>query len=119
MSRVIRRPIAIEKDYQQRSTLEVPKSFKGVAILLILGCGLIHLIAAPEHYEDAGYVGALFVANFVGALLAAFGLYRGSLWGWWLGALVAGSALVLFIVSRLVGLPGYEEHVGMWLGDSF
>jgi uncharacterized membrane protein len=21
-------------------------------------------------------------------------------------------------VSRLIGLPGYEEHVGAWLGDS-
>jgi hypothetical protein len=24
----------------------------------------------------------------------------------------------MFLVSRLIGLPGYEEHVGMWLGDS-
>jgi hypothetical protein len=25
----------------------------------------------------------------------------------------------MFIVSRLIGLPAYQEHVGMWIGDSF
>ena len=25
----------------------------------------------------------------------------------------------MFIVSRLIGLPDYQEHVGMWVGDSF
>ena len=24
----------------------------------------------------------------------------------------------MFVVSRLIGLPGYEEHVGSWVGDS-
>src|ERR687886_709114 len=53
------------------------------------------------------------------ALEAAVGLYQNRLWaGWALGVLVAGGALVVFLVSRLIGLPGYEEHVGMWLGDS-
>jgi hypothetical protein len=110
---------SVEKDSHQRSTLEVSKAVKLAAILLILACGLIHLIGAPDHYEDAPYIGVLFFANFVGALVAAVGLYQNRLWaGWGLGVLVAGGALVMFLVSRLIGLPAYEEHVGMWLGDS-
>ena len=61
----------------------------------------------------------LFLANFITALVAAVGLYKNRLWaGWGLGVLAAGGAAVIFLVSRLIGLPAYEEHVGMWLGDS-
>jgi hypothetical protein len=24
----------------------------------------------------------------------------------------------MFLVSRLIGLPAYQEHVGMWIGES-
>lgn len=57
-----------------------------------------------------------FVVNLIGALVAAFGLYRDALWGWLLGVLVAGGALVLYVISRLVGLPGFEHAVGRWFG---
>jgi len=84
----------------------------------MLACGLIHLIGAPEHLQEATYIGVLFVINAAGALVAALGIYRDRLWGWLLGILVAGGAFVMFVVSRLIGLPAYQEHVGMWLGDS-
>ena len=57
-----------------------------------------------------------FVVNFIGALVSAVGIYRDALWGWLLGFLVAGGALVLYTVSRLVGLPGYTHAVGRWFG---
>jgi hypothetical protein len=97
---------------------QLPRAFKPAGILLILAAGLIHLAAAPDHYEEATYIGVLFSANLLGALLAVLGIYRDELWGWWLGAAVAGGALAMFLLSRLVGLPGFEEHVGLWLGDS-
>jgi hypothetical protein len=84
----------------------------------MMGCGLIHLIGAPEHLQEATYIGVLFVANAAGALVAALGIYRDRLWGWLLGILVAGGAFVMFMVSRLIGLPAYQEHIGMWVGDS-
>src|ERR671927_1692821 len=96
-----------------------PKGFRWAGVLLIVACGLMHLVSAPDHLQEATYVGVLFVVNFAGALVAAFGIYRDRLWGWLLGALVAGGAFVMFIVSRLIGLPAYQEHVGMWIGDSF
>ncbi len=89
---------------------------KPAAIVLIVVVGLIHLIGAPPHYRWAPYLGVGFVVNFIGALVAAVGIYRDALWGWLLGALVAGGALVMYVVSRSVGLPGYEHAVGRWTG---
>jgi hypothetical protein len=67
-----------------RPALKIPSTFKQAGTLLIIAGGLIHLIAAPEHYEEATYIGVLFSANLLGALLAAVGIYRNELWGWWL-----------------------------------
>ena len=105
-------------NYPKTSALPIPRTFKLAGIFVVLAVGLIHLIAAPDHLEEAPYIGVLFLANFAGAIVAGVGLYQNRLWGWWLGALVAGGAFVMFIVSRLVALPGYDEHVGMWIGDS-
>jgi len=58
------------------------------------------------------------VINAAASLVAALGIYRNTLWGWLLGVFVAGGAFVMFMVSRLVGLPAYQEHIGMWVGDS-
>jgi len=119
MSRVVQQVTAVQEEDHQQSTLDVPKPVKLVAVSLLLACGLIHLIGAPEHYEEASYIGLLFYANFAAALVGAVGVYQNRLWaGWGLGIVVAGGALAMFLVSRLIGLPGYEEHVGMWLGDS-
>jgi hypothetical protein len=76
---------------------------------LILVTGLIHLVLIPEHFGEAPYLGLLFIADFIGAVVAAFGIYRGHRWGWLLGTLVAGGALVAYFVSGTVGLPGMER----------
>ena len=78
--------------------------------------GLSHLIGAPQHYRVAPYIGVGFVANSIGALVAAVGIYRDVMWGWLLGALVAGGALIMYAISRSVGLPGFEHAVGRWSG---
>ena len=93
-----------------------PRLLKLLALLLIVAVGLLHLRGALPHYRAAPYVGVLFVANFVGALASAWGIYRDALWGWLLGVLVAGGALVAYIVSRSIGMPGLEQSVGRWLG---
>ncbi len=98
------------------STIAVSRELKLAAILLILAVGLAHLIGASPHYRFAPYIGVGFVVNFIGALVAAVGIYRDVLWGWLLGALVAGGALVLYVISRSVGLPGFEQAVGRWFG---
>jgi hypothetical protein len=78
----------------------------GAGIALILVVGLIHLINSPEDLEAGSYTGMLYLANFLGALAAAVGIYRGRRWGWALGLLIAGGAFVAYLISRTVGLPG-------------
>lgn len=91
-------------------------ALRWLAIAAILGTGLIHLVEAREAFGDARYKGALFVANGVGALVAAFGLYRNRrALGWDLGLLVAGGALVAYVASRTVGLPGLPAEPDAWL----
>ena len=87
---------------------------EGAGIALILATGVIHLIDAPSSFGDATYKGLLFVANGVGAVVAALGIYRGARsWGWGLGAVVAAGAFVGYGISRTVGLPGLPPDV--WL----
>ena len=83
-------------------------------ILLILATGLIHFIEAPDSFGDAIYKGLLFIANGVGAIVAAYGIYRRASWGWTLGLLVAGGALVAYVLSRTVGLPNLEAEPDKW-----
>jgi hypothetical protein len=77
-----------------------------IGIVLIALEGLIHLLDAPDSFEDATYKGLLFVAIVLGAAVASVGIYRGHRWGWSFGALIAGSALVGYVISRTTGLPG-------------
>jgi hypothetical protein len=98
------------------SNTTAQRILKVAAILLIVAVALIHLRGAPPHYGVAPYLGVGFVVNLIGALIAAVGIYRDALWGWLLGALVSGGALVLYVVSRSVGLPGYEHAIGRWSG---
>src|ERR687886_1649445 len=97
-------------------SFRVPRILKLMAILLIIAVGVTHLIGASPHYRVAPYIGVLFVANFIATLVAAVGLYRDVLWGWLLGVLIAGGALVMYVISRSVGLAGYEHAVGRWFG---
>jgi len=91
------------------------KSMTRAGIALILATGLIHLVSAPDSFGEATYKGLLFVANGVGAAVAAVGIYRGvKSWGWSLGLLVAGATLVAHILSRAVGLPGLEAEPDAW-----
>lgn len=84
-------------------------SIRTSAIGLIAGVGLLHLVLAPEHFEQAAYVGGLFVLNFVGAATAGLGIYKGSSsWGWGLGAVVAAASFILYFVTRTVGLPSFN-----------
>ncbi len=93
----------------------LPQATRLAGIMLIVVVGLIHLYKAPEHFEAAPYIGVAFVINFAAAIVSAVGIYFGAKnWGWLLGAYVAGGALVAYLVTRTVGLAGFEEAVGRW-----
>ena len=91
--------------------LTLSKTLVWAGILLILLTGLIHLVEAPENYEEMAYKGILFYLNGAGALLAALGIYRGQRgWGWSLGALIAFGSIIGYIISRTIGLPLLEAE---------
>lgn len=77
-----------------------------LAIALILQVGLIHIMTAQAEYEEAAYMGYLFAANFFGALIAAFAIYRKQFWGWALGLLIAAGSIAGYAWSRTQGMPG-------------
>jgi hypothetical protein len=89
-------------------SLSAPVKWGGIALIVLVG--LLHAVEGPEYFEKAAYIGVLFALNVLGALVAAYGIWRGERWGWWLGSLVAGGALVLYVISRSVGMPGFHER---------
>lgn len=95
--------------------LNGPGVTRWAGVFLVLLVGVIHLIEAPEHFQFAGYLGALFLLVFAGSVLAALGIFRGARsWGWTLGAVLSGVALVAYLISRTFGLPGLAEGAGAW-----
>lgn len=85
-----------------------------LGVLFILGTGAIHGYLTRVAYGVLPYLGILFGASFLGALVAAVGIYRNNSRGWLLGGLVAGSTLAGFALSRTVGLPGLPAQPGAW-----
>jgi len=84
------------------------KFLQWLAIVLILEIGLLHLMSAQYEYEEAASMGYLFVGNFLGSLLAAYGIYRKQLWGWSLGLFIAIGSIAGYALSRTKGMPGME-----------
>lgn len=75
--------------------------------------GLLHLILAPEYLNEQAYIGALFIGGGLSSLaLAAWLWARDDARAWSLGALVAGGMAIGFVLSRTIGLPGFQE--GEW-----
>jgi hypothetical protein len=88
----------------------ISKIEKWIGIVAILLIGLIHVVRAPAELGEAPYFGLMFVGNGVAAVVAAFGILRGArLWGWELGLFIAVGSLVGYVISRTVGLPGYDH----------
>lgn len=93
----------------------IPRFFLWFGIVLILIIGLIHVIDAKDSFSDAAYKGWLFYANGVGALIAAYGIYRKHHWGWDLGLLIAAGSFIGYVTSRTVGLPYIPAEPDAWL----
>ncbi len=86
------------------------------ATIALLATAAIHFVEAPDAFSEATYKGVLFVANGVGALIAVGGILRGGWsWAWLLGVVVAGGAILGYIASRTVGLPGIPAEPDAWL----
>lgn len=79
-------------------------------LVLMALTGLIHLVEAPEYFEEERYVGVLFLVAAAGAVVSMYGIWKDQAWGWLLGIVVAGGSVVAYLASRTVGLPGFREN---------
>jgi hypothetical protein len=82
------------------------KVLQWLAIVVIFEIGLLHLMMAQGEYEEAAYMGYLFAANFFGALIAAYAIYRKQVWGWLFGLAIVAASLAGYAWSRTLGMPG-------------
>lgn len=85
------------------------------AAIALLASALVHFVEAPAAFSDATYKGLLFVAYGIGALIAAGGILRGVWsWGWIFGVIMAGGAILGYVASRTIGLPGIPAEPNAW-----
>jgi hypothetical protein len=101
---------------QQTTRPSTQTNFTILAVGLIVLTGVIHLFNANEAMGDATYKGALFIANGLGAIIAAIGISKHEKsWGWNLAALIAAGSSLAYIASRTIGLPGLPAEPDAWL----
>jgi hypothetical protein len=85
-----------------------------LGVALILAVGAIHLVTAPDQFNDAMYKGVLFLANAAGAVVAAVGIWRSQRWAWILGVAFSVLTAAGYVLSRTVGLPGLPDDPNMF-----
>lgn len=75
--------------------------------------GVLHLILTPEYLEEQAYIGVLFIAGGIAALVLAAAIWRrDDPRAWGAAALIAAGMGIGFVLSRTTGLPGFHE--GEW-----
>lgn len=85
------------------------------AALGLLAIAVIHLIDGPGSLSDQFYVGALELALAAACVpLAAMLLTRPVPALWHATGALCSAALLVFILSRTVGLPGSTDDIGNW-----
>lgn len=71
-------------------------------------------IATPEYVKEKGYIGASFGVSFLLCTLVVIWLWtRPARTAWIAGALLCAGMILGFLLSRTVGLPGFNES-GVW-----
>jgi hypothetical protein len=92
----------------------------GVVLITLTGLLNFHiphfLIESPRSPTTSSpLIEIVFLANLLGALLAAVGIARRRRWGWLLGFVVCLVSFLLYLAQETVGLPGLPK---MWLEPS-
>jgi hypothetical protein len=93
---------------------------RAIAVVCLAAIAVTHLTDLPEKIEEAPYMAALFCGLIVASaglgILFASGRDDAIVW------LIAGGVglmpLIGFALSRSVGLPQLEDHVGDWLNPA-
>jgi hypothetical protein len=88
---------------------------RAAAIVGLAGIALIHLLDSVGKFQEAPYLGWMYVGLMLSCLAAAAALVRANLREAWLAAIVLpASAIAGFTLTRTVGLPQATEDIGNW-----
>ncbi len=102
------RPVGIQDSLSTR-----PKTL-GIVLIVIVGLLNFHLphflLERAASDGDAAYLEWVFLANLLGAVIAAVAVWRNRRWGWWLGVVVVTLPFVLYLAQETVGLPGLPKN---------
>lgn len=86
-----------------------------VAIASLAGIAVVHALQLRAAFDEAGYLGGLFVAAVVASVLLAAALtVSGDPRALWAAGSLAGMLLLGYVISRTVGLPSATDDVGEW-----
>jgi hypothetical protein len=89
---------------------------RAAGVVGLTGIGLIHLLDLPSKLDETPYIGWMYIALIVSAILCAFELMRtGSDRAWTASALLALGAMIGYTLTRTVGLPDATGDIGNWL----
>jgi FtsH-binding integral membrane protein len=88
---------------------------RSVAITGLTGIAVIHVLQAPEAFDETFYLGLLFVGAVVISVALAAALTLGSDTGVWTATAVLPALILLgYVLSRTSGLPDATDDVGEW-----
>src|SRR3954462_2465501 len=88
---------------------------RAVAAVGLAGVALIHLLDSLGKFQEAPYMGWMYVGLMLSCLAVAAALVRANLREAWLAAIVLpASAIARFVLTRPVGLPQATEDIGNW-----
>jgi len=86
-----------------------------VAIASLGAIALIHVLRLPGAFDDAGYLGALFVAAVIASVvLAATLTVTGDPRAMQASGGLAAMLLLGYVLSRTTGLPAATDDIGDW-----
>ncbi len=88
---------------------------RALAVVGLAAVALIHLLDTPGTFQEQAYKGWLYLGLITGCLLTAAALLRASDHRAWIAAAILPlGALVGFVISRTVGIPGGADDIGNW-----
>ena len=93
-----------------------PRRRELAGIACLAGIAATHVADLPDKLAEAHYMAAMFCGLIVSSLALAGCLAVGyrTRAAWTCAAALSASTIVGYVLSRTVGLPQLEDHVGMW-----
>ena len=103
-------------DMSRTTEGSAPTRSKALGIALIVLVGLLNfhvphfVLERADTTGDAANLELVYLANLLGAVVAAMAIWRDRRWGWLLGILVVALSFVLYMAQETIGLPGLPKN---------